>query len=554
MDQFFYRLLMALVKWSAPSSINMKQLQAIVSAKLLMDRRRVPPSWKQKQQKESSNSMLVTFITYSIFGLFIGAMIFFVPSLIVVMTLLHSYLLFMLIMTLITDFSTVLLDNTDAHIIQPKPVDGRTFFMARAIHISIYLSQLLTALMLFPIIFAGIKYGILISVVLLFTTLLTALLAIFLTYLLYGLVIRFSSEQKVKDIVGYLQVFMTIFFAVAYQVAPRLIDLDNLNFDFTLHWYSYLLPPVWMALFVDAVQHVNFDAVHLSMIACAVILPVLICWITIKYLAPYFSSRLNALQGSGQAKAKKGTGVNRKNSFAETSAAIVCESNNEKASFLQTWRITARDKSFKMQFYPSLAYIPVFIFVIVFKNFDKLSQNWHKIDQSNYFILFIYLGILSVSTAIMIIPYNENFSAAWVYQSTPISKPGELISGAVKALWTKYFLPMFLLLTMFCIYIWGLKVADDILLGLLNNSLIVLLMTKLGTHLLPFSMQPNIKQQSGKFLKMILQFIIIGALILIHYLAIRVWWLVPVLIPLSAAACWLLLRQIQKIRWWQVAV
>lgn len=554
MDKLFYRLLMGLVKLIRPGDVNLTQLQAIVSTKMMMDRRRTPATWKQKQQKEPKNAMVFTFLMYSIFGLFAGAVLFFVPSTLVVMILLHSYLMFMLIMTLITDFSSVLLDNTDAQIIQPKPVSARTSFMGRALHIIIYLGQLLTALMIFPIIFAGIKLGILTSLVMIFTTLLTAVLAIFLTYLLYGLVIRFSSEQKVRDIVSYLQIFMTIFFAVGYQVIPRLINLDNLNLNFTLHWYSYLLPPVWMAMTVETFQAWIFDTVHLSMLALAIIVPLAISHITLKYLAPYFSSKLASSSAGGNLSRKQNKQITKKGFLSNYGADIICFTQTEKAAYAQTWKITARDKGFKMQFYPGLAYIPVLVFVIVFKNFEKLSENWARLGDSNFFIMFIYLAILAISTAVMIIPYNENYTAGWVYQSTPIIKPGELITGAIKSLWVKYFLPLYLLLAAFCFYIWGIAVVDDLLLGFFNNSLIVLLISNMTSHILPFSMQPNIKQQSGKFLQMILRFILIGTLILLHYLSLGLGWLVAALIPISALGCWLLLKRLQKLSWLQVSV
>ncbi|RYY66006.1 MAG: hypothetical protein EOO13_16420, partial [Chitinophagaceae bacterium] len=395
MDKLYFRLIMSIIGFFKPAGVNLEQLYAIVSTKLMMDRRRTPASWKHRQQKEPKNALVGMLIMYAFMGLFVGLTIIYIPSLLVSMILIHSYLIFMLIMTMITDFSTVLLDNTDTQIITPRPVSSRTVFFSRATHIFIYISQLLTAIMIFPLIFCAIQFGLLTTLTLILTTFLSTLFSIFLTYILYALILQWSSEQKVKDIIGYFQIFLTIFFAVAYQVIPRLIDLDSLKFTFTLHWYSYLLPPVWMAMFLEAVNDVNFNGQHLIMIGCAVLIPVLISWVMLRFLAPYFASRLNALQGSNSDGKLKPIQVQPKSSMAVNLSNLLCINNTEKAGFLQTWRVTARDKTFKMQFYPGLAYIPIFIFIIVFKNFKNLQHEWANLPNTNFYLLFIYLGILT---------------------------------------------------------------------------------------------------------------------------------------------------------------
>ena len=58
----------------------------------------------------------------------------------------HTYIIFMMAMTLVTDFATVLLDTTDNQVILPRPVSSKTLFMARLVHILLYLLQFTIAL------------------------------------------------------------------------------------------------------------------------------------------------------------------------------------------------------------------------------------------------------------------------------------------------------------------------------------------------------------------------------------------------------------------------
>lgn len=553
MDIFFLRLFFTILKFFNLPGVNLEQVHMIASTKLILDRRRKPATWKRSQQKEPGNAMLYTMLVYALMGLFIGLMMFILPDFMLAMIILHTYLLFMLIMTLITDFSSVLLDTSDSQIILPKPVTSRTLLIARTLHIIVYLGQLVLAIMICPLVFSTIKYGIPTGLTLLLTTLLTTAIGIFITYILYGLVLRYTSEQKVKDIIGYFQVFMTVFFAVAYQVVPRLINLSDTAFSFELHWYSYLLPPVWMASLLDSVHGSVINGSRIAMIICATGIPVLAGVIIVRYLAPYFSKFMSA-PAEGGAVSKKQKAASRRTGYSEKLARLLCRSPYENAAFSQVWKITGRDKNFKMQFYPGLAYIPVFIFIILFRDFKDVGGKLANLPAGNMFLWLLYLGMFSVTLSLSLISYYENHTASWVYQTAPISKPGELINGAVKALLSKFFIPVYVVMSTVTLIIWGYKTLDDIVLVGLNSILIFYISALMSTHYLPFSQQPNAKEQSGKFLTVILRLVLIGILVGLHWMALKISWLVMALIPVSFAGCWWLQQQVKRLPWRKIVI
>lgn len=554
MDKFFLKILLWLVKIFAKQGVDHEKLTIITQTKIMMDRRRSPASWKRKQQKEMKNPLLVTLIVYSFLGLLFGGLIYALP-LLIGMIFLHAYLLFMMAMTLVTDFSSVLLDTADNQIILPKPISSRTLFLSRVIHILVYLLQFMIAIIGFPVLFIFVKYGVLTGTASIITVLLTVAFAVFLTYLLYALILRFADEQKVKDIVGYFQIFMTVFFAVGYQVIPRLINFDALDhFSVKLHWYSYLLAPVWMAVSLESVDQFNFDNTHLLMIGLAVLVPILTVWFMVKFLAPSFSRKLGALTNNADVVKTQSTIKTGKKDLSEKLAKFFCISKTESAGFEQVWKITARDKSFKVQFYPSYAYLLVFAFVFIFKSGKQVGDVWANLPNTKMFLAFVYLPLMSISSSLNIVPYNENYTASWIYQSVPLVKPGELISGSVKALLLKFFIPVYLLLFGFAFYIWGTVIIDDFVFGFFNNVLIFMIMANLTYHYLPFSQQANIKQQTGKFIRIIVQLLLIAALIYLHYKSLLIFWLPSALIPVSAIGSYLLLRRIQNLPWFKIAV
>lgn len=243
----------------------------------------------------------------------------------------------------------------------------------------------------------------------------------------------------------------------------------------------------------------------------------------VKYLAPSFARKLNALSNNPESLPTNGTAKLYKKDLSERLSSLVCSSATESIGFEKVWKITGRDKNFKMQFYPSLAYLFVFGFIFVFKSGKNIHDLWIALPTTNMFLWFVYLPMFSISSCLTIIAFYDNFGAAWIYQSAPLSKPGEIISGMLKALLLKFFVPVYLLLFAFALFVWGAPVIDDFVFGFFNNMLIFLLMANLSDHYLPFSRQANIKVQSGKFIRMILQLMIVGALIGIHWLALKIF-------------------------------
>ena len=553
MDKLILKAVLFFARLLVKQGVDYERLKTIVETKLLIDRRRVYMNWRPRQQKENSNPLLFTLIIYTLFGVFVGLLVFKVQSFVICMALIHSYILFMMASTMITDFSSVLLDTTDNKIILSKPVNSKTLFISRLVHILVYLLQFAIAIALLPVVFIFAAYGFYIGIASIGTALLMIIFSVFLTYLLYALILKFSSEQKVKEIVNYFQIFVTIVFAAGFQIMPQLINFDNLMSSFQAQWYSYFLPPVWMALTLESIQQLNFDTIHLLMIGCAVLLPLFTFWVMIKYLAPSYANKLAALDNTEMKKKEVPLHGTPQKNLSQKLSKLFCKSKTETSTYEMLWKVTGRDKTFKMQLYPSLAYMGVFIFVFVFKNGQDFSQLWQDLPGTKMFLFFLYLPIFTIGSSIGFVSFHENFSASWVYQSTPVSKPGEIITGGLKALLTKFFLPIFLMLFLFSFYVWGTAILNDFVLGFFNNIFIFLLIANIGNRYLPFSREQNSKEQSGRFLYVILQIPIIALLIGLHYLLLKNDWIIYSFIPIAAVGCNLLLKRLQNLNWLQIS-
>src|SRR5688500_10687169 len=196
------------------------QLRAIVATKLTMDNRRQLVAYRRRSKAEPGNTFIMTLVFYSIFGGFVSLAVVNIPSFVLSMIVFFTYIMVMVSMTLITDFSSILLDTSDNTIILPRPVDSRTLFAARLTHILLYLSQLALGLSLIPAIVVLVQHGGWILLAFLVLIGLAIVTSVVITNALYLLLMQFTSEEKLKSIINYFQIVMAIFIMAGYQILP----------------------------------------------------------------------------------------------------------------------------------------------------------------------------------------------------------------------------------------------------------------------------------------------------------------------------------------------
>ncbi|HPH45518.1 MAG TPA: hypothetical protein PKU83_00830, partial [Chryseolinea sp.] len=287
------------------AGVDYEKLRAIVAIKLTMDNRRQTMTFKKKENQEPGNAFAMTLLFYSIFGGFVALFVYNISSVMVSMIFLYSYIMVMVAMTLITDFSSILLDTSDNTIILPRPVDGRTLFIARLTHIMLYLGQLTLGLSLIPSITIGIKFGGIFLVAFLILIVFAVFTALLITNATYLLIMQFASEEKLKNVINYFQIIMAVAIMGGYQLLPRIMGRFELeDYVFEIEWWSYLIPPIWMGSALEMIHYQLFDIPHFILAALCFIIPLSGLYITNQYLTPIFNKKLGVLGSATEQPAK----------------------------------------------------------------------------------------------------------------------------------------------------------------------------------------------------------------------------------------------------------
>jgi hypothetical protein len=155
------------------------------------------------------------------------------------------------------------------------------------------------------------------------------------------------------------------------------------------------------------------------------------------------------------------------------------------------------------------------------------------------------------------IPYSDDFKASWIYYSTPLNAPGEVLTGTLKAICVRLFFPGFLIISTLVLFVWGIRVVDDILIAMFNNFLMLMILATVNKKRLPLSIAPDLRAQTGNLMRSILTFLLIGALGLGHFLLTLLTkksiFIIGVL-PVQILVLYLMLKAYRKTSWSQITL
>ena len=147
----------------------------------------------------------------------------------------------------------------------------------------------------------------------------------------------------------------------------------------------------------------------------------------------------------------------------------------------------------------------------------------------------------------MQLPYTDTPEAAWIYKALPIKELAHLLSGAVKAMLVRFFLPVYLLVTIPAVWLWGIKIFPQIVLGGLGIVLLILLTVKLQKMELPFTQMREMQSKGTNSLMAILSMILIGVLSGLIYLTSFIsGWITFLICGLVAGLIVLMFRAVRN--------
>jgi ABC-2 type transport system permease protein len=553
MDKFFLRLIALFNPVFERTGVDTFQLNEILRVKLLIDSRRPVAMFagrKRAATTSTSTSWRVMIFTL-IIGALYGSVLFIFKKPLVGQTIYFSAFMVLMSLTLITDFTTVLIDVRDQFIIAPRPVNDRTVAIARILHVTIYVLRLALIQGLPGMIMIGYIDGIVAVPLFLIQVIMATLLSIFFVNMIYLLLMKSVSPQRFKDIISYFQIAFSILIFAAYQLLPRLIRMSVLaDFDLLNHTWSYFLPPIWIAAINEVLVHggrSNFITVALAFVGLT--LPFISLWFVAKVLAPGFNKSLSMIAMSDGSTTTVQSKKVRKSGLIGKLANLVAPDPIENAGFRITWKLGARTREFKMKVYPQFAFIPVYFAYFTLSGNGDINSQIYKMQHGKSYIFLLYFSSVVLASILQQISQTEKYKAAWIYYAAPISKPGNILAGMFKAITTLYFLPYYLVLGGGCVAIWGPSLINDIILAFFLIQVYGIVMALFLVKGLPFSRPVLTKQAGGRLLTSLMIMGLAGVFGFCHYILSRWELVIWILIIPAIALYWVMFNYYRKQTW-----
>ncbi|WP_042348313.1 hypothetical protein [Bacillus massiliigorillae] len=488
--------------------VNYDALRLILQMKLIMDARRVPLAISDYRKKDGNDTDKNQFIRslwiYILFGLFLTVFIFIEANFLYQMTIFFGILMFIVMTSLISDFSTVLLDTKDKNIILSKPINERTLGFAKVIHISIYMFYL-TMSVGGPGLIAGlIKHGFVFFIIMLIDLLLINLLVIVLTALLYLVILRFFDGEKLKSIINYVQILLSIGLAVGYQLVGRVFNIVNFEIVFEPSWWHYFMIPVWYAAPFEIVLKGEVTPDLVSFCILGVIIPLVAILLYIKLMPMFERNLLKLSQVSTQNKISH-------NRLMKIWSRLLCREREERIFFHFANELMKSEREFKLKVFPALGLSIIFPFIFIFNSIS--SDGLQNISPGTFY--FIYFCGLMIPNLVYILQFSEKYKAAWIYRSVPIKDANCVNKGVLKAALVRYLLPLFIIQSICFVYLFGMNILIDLIVVILSIALFTMFSAKILVKALPFSLA--FENAKADTVKMFTAMFILGGLALVHF-------------------------------------
>lgn len=559
------KLLLRLVRLLAPFWRNIGadpvQLQVILETKLKMDSRRRSSfsSMGSRSKKETKNQDIMTMLLFGFMGLVFTFIVVAFENTATGLAIYFTAWIVLVTLTLITDFTDVLIDVRDNYILFPRPINDRTITVSRLLHIGFYLSKLVLAFAITAWITLTVKFGIAAFFVFIFLMLISVAIAILIVNVTYLLILRLTSPGKFKDIISYFQIGFTSLIFIGYYLLPQFIDLEafqDLNL-IEVRW-AWWLPSVWLGAFWDLVMHGN-TALHVLVLSVlSIALPLLAVYLVANFLAKDFNQKMLAIgQGDGGSKNESVEVIrptSPKTNWRDRTAAWLTGSTAEQAGYQWTWNITQRSRTFRVKLFPMFGFIPAYFLYIFLADEGSLSEKFASMLDSDRYIVLLYFCLFILTGAFNLTQFSEQYKASWVYFATPLERPGPVMMGSFKASAVKYFLPFYVIISIIVVALWGPKAILDIGLCLINVLFVGLMIAYSTQKTLPFSNAWENQSKGNNMAQGFMTLFFAGIVGSAHFFLLsRFWWVLPAFYVLSATALTLAYRAYIQLEWHQLS-
>ncbi|MGL6185424.1 MAG: ABC transporter permease [Clostridium chrysemydis] len=460
--------------------VDYETMRLILKVKLTMDTRRTPTIMSNSNNKDKENKLNGALGLYAFLGFFMAVTLFMPLNTFLQMTIFFGFFMFLIGSIFISDFSYVLLDVRDTNILGVTSISPKTLSAAKITHISIYILQISISYCGFSFL-VSLKNGPIFTILFVLSIILLDIFMILITSFVYFLILKFFNGEKLKDIINIVQIILSVFIFLSYQLIGRIYNFIDVSANISLKPWLYFIPPAWFAAPFEMLTSGNYSTPLLILTSLSVIIPS-ISILIYSYISKSFEGYIQKLNNN-TFKAKGSVPISKRIS------TLICFDKVQRNFFNFTVNLIKGERNFKLKTYPLLAMAVLFPFIFLmvdFSDFNSFSEFKNSLHTSNRYV-FIYFTLAMIAPMSLMVKYSDNFKSAWLYKAVKITNTSSLYKGIFKGVFYKLILPPMIFTTIIFVFLFGLPVLIKLIPAYISLLILSLIVFISMDKYLPFS-------------------------------------------------------------------
>lgn len=461
--------------------INMQQLKAYLKLLYKINNRKAQSSFSKK--KDGSNRIVMQIVSCTIIGLPLMFIIRSMNNFDFALFSAFTFIMTLLVLNFINECSDVLFNTNESNILFHRPINDRTVFAGRLIYILLYGLVFGLAMALIPLVYLFVSDGFEVFLGFLLGTISTVFFSVSFSAFLYMVLVKAMGGEKFKKVLFVFQAVISMGLIITINLDKTFLqNVDFSTINFLSEYWVLLLPPAWEFGIVDLVSGINISITSILLAILGIIAPIGLSCISLRYLSDSFKSDMIALDNKSNRIVKK-----KRFALENIFARLFTHSRQEAGIFKTVFKILLRDRDFMMKMYSSSA---VFV-TIMGLNFYKMLGTETVMSEKKISVIIV---LILYTAAMVFIMSAERFAVGEHkdisdrYKGAPVENPGMLSVAIIKSLYSIFFIPLFTLITIGMVYIWGAGTLLDVMIVFFASNIIVRVLSFSGKKKFPLSL------------------------------------------------------------------
>jgi hypothetical protein len=498
--------------------VDYEQWRALTRVALKLDFRTASglSAHQRSEKTEGAYQIVVRYAIYVALGAMLSGLVWMSGDVFFSGIIILSYTMVMTGMMVLVDFAAVVVSPDDFAILGYQPVSSRTFFFSRLTNVLVYTTLLSAALGLIPVItyfFAG-GFRPLLGLSAAVATLLSCVCTTLLLVVVYTSVLKVVHPNRLRRVIGYLQLVLSFFIFGGYSLLPRMLNIERLS-QVTITKSAWLMayPPAWFASYLELAMG-RWGKLEVVPALLSIVALIVLAGRARGKLALEYSDRLSAAAAVSEGSKKSASAASR--------SGLIFRGGEARAVALLVRNQFKYDQKFRLAV---LGIVPLTV-MYLYMGMDHGPLADPFVVRGGGFgnSFLVYLAVLMFPPMLMMnLTASDSYQASWIYYSTPADR-GRLVRGAKDFVFMYFVLPYLAFIgAVFQYYFRNLwhVVLNLCVLGLLSHFFLQLAVFL--NPLLPFS-QPARKGRRTAGYMMAILFGPIGAILLLFVLS---RWIFP---------------------------